>query len=117
MIRRFPKSCRLRSRRQFQRLSHNGKRHVGPTVAIDYRYNSQGVTRLGITVTKRYGIAPLRNRFKRIVREAFRLCRHQLPVGLDLNVKPRHQAAKASTHDIINDLMGLNARTSPQPQP
>lgn len=106
MICRFPKSCRLTHRRQFQRFAHS-KRIVGPHIAIDYRFNSYGVTRLGITVTKRYGIAPLRNRFKRIVREAFRLCRHDLPQGLDLNIKPRHMAGKASTQDVLADLMGL----------
>jgi len=101
-------------------MAHHAKRHVGPFVAVDYRQNSNGITRLGITVTKRYGIAPSRNRFKRIVREAFRLCRHQLPSGLDLNVKPRHQATTATTQDIIKDLMGLNsyalARSSAQPE-
>jgi ribonuclease P protein component len=93
-------------------MAQHAKRHVGHTLAIDFRHNSHGITRLGITVTKRYGKAHDRNRFKRIVREAFRLCRHDLPAGLDLNVKPRSQALNASTKDIIKELMGLHGRTA-----
>lgn len=36
--------------------------------------------KLGITVSKKFGKAHERNYFKRIVREAFRQQRHQLPV-------------------------------------
>ncbi len=47
--------------------------------------------RLGISASKRrLRKAHDRNRFKRIVREAFRLSKSQLPAGVDLIVVPRH---------------------------
>lgn len=63
--------------------------------------------RLGITASRKYGGACLRNRFKRIVREAFRLCRHELPKNIDINIRPRSAAVSASLWDIISELKQL----------
>lgn len=48
--------------------------------------NAVGSTRLGITVTRRVGGAVHRNRFKRVMREVFRLHRDALGEGLDVVV-------------------------------
>lgn len=45
--------------------------------------NDVGFARLGITVSRRVGNAVARNRWKRLLREAFRLSQHELP-SLDL---------------------------------
>ena len=46
--------------------------------------------RLGISVSrKKVKTAPARNRLKRLIREAFRLSKPELPAGLDLVVVPR----------------------------
>lgn len=103
----FPKESRLLTRREFQRMAHQAKRYVGRYVIIDVRNNTLGRTRLGLTVTKRYGKAHDRNRFKRIVREAFRLSLSSLPKGCDLNVKPRTEASQALSLDIMRDFHSL----------
>lgn len=101
---RFPKSVRLRKRRQFQRLANQlGQRFVGEWIIIESFPNKREATRLGITVTKRYGKAHDRNRFKRIVREAFRRCYGSLPQGLDLIVRPRTKAKMATSFDVQTD--------------
>lgn len=96
---------RLRTRRQFQQMSHQSMRHVGNWIIIEARQNKHALTKLGITVTRRYGKAVQRNRFKRIVREAFRLCRQQLRQGVDLNVKPRNLAYNAKMPDVLSELI------------
>lgn len=101
----FPKKIRLRSRLHYKRLHHPSHRQAGRCIYVDYRYNNEAITRLGITVTKKYGKAHDRNRFKRIVREAFRLCHAELVVGIDINVKPRPEAHAAKPIDISNDLL------------
>jgi len=68
--------------------------------------NAKG-SRLGVTASTQYGDAPERNRFKRLVREAFRLSRAQMPVGLDLNVIPRKLAKSATFADIQAELCRL----------
>ena len=45
--------------------------------------------RLGLSVSRKVGNAVARNRWKRLLREAFRLTRAALPQGVDLVVIPR----------------------------
>jgi len=101
----YPKRVRLRTRRQYQRVSYHCEKFLGNWILLDYRSNRNGITRLGITVTKRFGKAHDRNRFKRLVREAFRRLLNQMPPGIDINVKPRTQAKEAKLVDILQELM------------
>jgi ribonuclease P protein component len=103
----FPKEIRLRKRHQYQRMGNGCRRHNGLCLLIESRLNNFSKTRLGITVTRRYGDAHERNRFKRIVREAFRLCYAQIPSGYDLNIKPRSEAKKAKTPDVMAEIIGF----------
>lgn len=103
----FLKEHRLRTRRQYQRIAQQPTRHVGRFVIIDTRSSRSPLTKLGITATKHYGIAVSRNRFKRIVREAFRICRTELKPGYDINVKPRKAAHEANMGDILKELVAL----------
>lgn len=103
----FPKTARLRKHGQYQRVGHRHKRLVGHWIIIDSQQRNQAAIRLGITVTKKYGSAVIRNRFKRIIREAFRLTRHILPQGLDMIVKPRSEAHNAKSSDIQQELIKL----------
>jgi ribonuclease P protein component len=45
--------------------------------------------RFGLSVSRKVGNAVARNRWKRLIREAFRLTRAKLPSGIDLVVIPR----------------------------
>lgn len=83
---RFPKSVRLRSRREFDRVYQQGiSRRSGPLIMHAFP-NDLPHSRLGLSVSRRVGNAVRRNRQRRLLREAFRLDRHQLPGGYDVVV-------------------------------
>ena len=100
----FVKAVRLRKRGDFQKVAREGKRLVGRYLCLDY-YPAKKA-RLGISASTRYGSSPERNRFKRLVREAFRQTYHRLP-PFDLNVIPRQCAKKASSANILNEFVQL----------
>lgn len=98
---------RVRTKYEYQRISRQSKRLTGRFIIIDVRDNHSEVTRLGITVTKKFGKSHDRNRFKRIIREAFRLIYAQLPKGFDLNIKPRTLAHQAFMQDVQKEIVHL----------
>jgi len=49
-------------------------------------------SRMGVTIPKKTGNAVVRNRWKRLIREAFRTQREQLPAGYDFIVRPKKDA-------------------------
>jgi len=102
---RFPKELRLRSRREFHRVSKEGQRRVGRFLCVDVRSGEK--LKLGISASGRYGDSHERNRFKRLVREAFRTSYALLPPRLELNVIPRQGAKNAVCSDIRTELLRL----------
>ncbi|HZZ29509.1 MAG TPA: ribonuclease P protein component [Pirellulales bacterium] len=85
----FPKLLRLRSRTDFRRV-YERRCAVGDSlIRLLGRLNDLPHARLGLSVSRDCGNAVVRNRWKRLLREAFRLSRQKLPDGLDFIVMPR----------------------------
>lgn len=99
----FPRSCRLLTRRDFARV-RSGKRFVGRSLLVYVRPSAS--KKLGISASARYGSSPERNRFKRLVREAFRKSYSNLPM-VEINVIPRSYAKQATTQQIFEELNQL----------
>jgi ribonuclease P protein component len=74
-------------------------------------HNELSHPRLGMTVSRRHGPAVVRNRWKRLVREAFRLSQHELPAGIDLVVLPR-MAQGAELAAVRESLVQLAQRVA-----
>ncbi len=85
----FERFCRLRKSSQFQSVSRNSNVFYGKVLYFAWKKNDRPHARLGITVTKKYGDAHKRNRFKRLVREGFRLTAARDSIGVDIHVRPK----------------------------
>ena len=101
------KADRLLRRKEFLRLSQNGKQVHDRHFIIRFASNDVERPRLGITVTKKVGNAVIRNRLKRFVREYFRLNRHRMENHLDLVIIAKRPAAELNSNQAFNLLAKL----------
>ncbi len=105
----FPKAAHVRSRLDFVRVYEQGLRQSDHLLLVSARRNGGRITRLGLTVSKRVGNAVHRNVWKRLIREAFRLSRSELPDSLDLIVQPR-AGAEPELNALRQSLLSLAKR-------
>lgn len=85
---RFRPRERLRKGADFRRVFQRGKVLSDRVLRVHACCNGLAYNRLGLAVSRRVGSAVRRNRFKRLMREAFRLSKPELPTGYDLVLIP-----------------------------
>lgn len=103
----FSRSQKLLSRSEFHAIYNQGKRHIGSKIIAHYRVKYANQPKLGITISRKWGKATLRNRFKRVVREAYRLLYSELPRNLELNIHPRSPYKTLSSKEVKEELRRL----------
>ncbi|MGO9570790.1 MAG: ribonuclease P protein component [Desulfomonilaceae bacterium] len=81
-----------------------GVRYNTPHFHIRMLRNPLGVTRLGITASRKVGKACARNRIKRGLREYFRLNRGKMPTGTDMVFIASQGAATLETKQLFAEL-------------
>ena len=103
---RFLQIYRLKLRTEFDTVFDQGLVASDSVLVTHAVHNRLGYTRIGLSISKRVGSSPIRNQWKRWMREAFRLNRQQLPIGLDVVIRPR-RGAKGSFHAVEKSMMKL----------
>jgi ribonuclease P protein component len=106
---RFPKELRLRKQAEFDRVYKARLFAADDVLIVNGCPSDLAHPRLGLSVSRKVGKAVVRNRWKRLIREAFRLSKTQLPPGLDLVVRPQ-KGAEPDFHAIARSLPALAQR-------
>jgi len=107
----FPKQARLLKPAEFDRVFRRRRSRSDGFVVVYVCEGTGERPRLGLTVSRKCGNATVRNRWKRALREAFRLVQHELP-RVDLVVLPR-RGAKPNVARLRHSLKSLVERIAP----
>ncbi|MBW1817265.1 MAG: ribonuclease P protein component [Deltaproteobacteria bacterium] len=100
----FQKKQRILNRADFVNLNRSGKRHRTEHFTIIHKEHGRGITRLGVTVSKKVGNAVTRNRIKRLIREFFRLHASLLPQGYDIVIAAKKDSGDLDLLEIKEEL-------------
>jgi len=109
---RLPPECRLRRPADFDRTYKRRRSASDGRLVVYGCENGLAYCRIGLSVSSRLGGAVVRNRWKRLLREAFRLHRCEFPDGIDLVVVPRvgNQPELVWLEETLVDLAGKVAK-------
>jgi len=89
LLLRFDQRHRLKKSYEFQAVFEKHLSSADNRLIVYARSNQLSRSRLGISAGRRLGCAVRRNRYRRTLREAFRLLQHELPAGYDYVLIPR----------------------------
>lgn len=84
MMYKLPKQAVLRKNKQFQSVYRYGRSYLNRYLVLYVLSNREADTKVGFAAGKRLGNAVVRNRTKRLMREAFRLHRSELKGGIHI---------------------------------
>ena len=104
----LPHRARIHLRRDFENIISQSEKYQNSGLTLWCRKTqSTGPARLAVVVSKKLGPAVVRNRTKRLIREAFRTNRVHLKTGADLIVKPRSSERLATVQATQQAFMSL----------
>jgi ribonuclease P protein component len=94
----------LNSNKIYQALYKKGKCIFAGHIVIYVFKNRLPFNRLGITAGKKVGNAVCRNRAKRLIREAYRQCEIDMPLGLDLVIVAKESIVHEKLDAVLKPL-------------
>ncbi len=90
----------LKKNEDFRRIYRSSTPLVSPLLVTYRAKNSLDINRIGITASKKIGTAVMRNRSKRLIREACRSLMEQYPKGYDFIFAARTKTAYSNMNDV-----------------
>lgn len=106
------KQYRLRKRREFSYIYKRGRSLANSCLVLIYKKKKGNVTRVGFSISKKFGNAVKRNRIKRQLREIYSHRLNDIKSGYDLIFIVRKGARDADFHELENKMDNLLKRSS-----
>lgn len=107
----FIRAMRVKQGRDFSRVRQSGQRLVmGCLIANWLSLPTGSTTRLGVVTSGKLGNAVIRNRARRLMREAFRLHQHALAGPLDLVLVARQSITSKTFSGVEKDYLATLRR-------
>jgi ribonuclease P protein component len=103
----FTKAERLQRGWQFRRAYDTGHCAKGRLLVVYSLVVPEESRRVGMVTSRRVGNAVARNRARRLLREAYRLHRHQLPEHLQLVMVARTAITQTKLRDVETEMLAL----------
>jgi len=100
----FGRHVRICKKRDYLTVYQQGVRSHSEHFTIVVCKNEMGISRLGITVSKKVGSAVERNRIRRLVREFFRLNRSRLSAPQDIVIIAKRNITRIAYQDVYAEL-------------
>lgn len=101
----------LKNNIDFRKVYDNGKSLSNKFLVMFYIKNGLSYNRVGFSTTKKLGNAIIRNRVKRLIKEAFRLNNTDMSNGYDIIFLARIRSNTANYKDIEKSILNLLKRT------
>ncbi|HLF94497.1 MAG TPA: ribonuclease P protein component [Planctomycetota bacterium] len=116
---RLTRTERLRKQSEIDAVYKAGRRWHGKFFRVHVKPNTLGFSRFTVSVPRRLCIAVLRNRWKRMLRESFRLSKAEIGPGLDIVAVPTAPPGELKRPQVEFVLVQLvkKHRTQKSPEP
>ena len=103
----LPKSSIIRNKFEFNRVYSKGRSYVNQMMIIHVVNSSNVKGRVGFAVGKKIGNAVIRNRIKRLMREAYRISQHCINQNVSMILIARKPLVDAKSYLVQKSFMEL----------
>jgi ribonuclease P protein component len=108
---RLPSSLRIKASRDFARLKREGSSHPGRYLVLSVLHQtSVAPFQFGLITSRKLGVAVVRNRVRRLLREVVRAQQLRIQPGVMMVIIARWRAPEASLQELTRDWLKVAAR-------
>ena len=101
----------LNRQKDFDLVYEKGKSAGSKYVVFLFRKNGRDITRISFLASKKVGNSVVRNRARRLMKEAFRLLKPDVPKGYDMVFIARQGISRVKCDEVMRSIRACIKRT------